>query len=97
MTPTALVQLPSLGDAITGVETAGASYQNAVTQTANDQATADAAQAKADAAKALVASDVSNEAAPTASYVGALQTLDTVVQAQIAALQPAPVSTGAGS
>ena len=97
MTPTALVQLPSLGDAITGVETTGAGYQNAVTQTANDQATADAAQAKADAAKALVATDEGSQAVAAASYVGALQTLVSVAQAQIGALQPTSASVEAGS
>ena len=85
---------PTLADAITAVEQANTSYQNALTQTSNDQAAADAAQAKADAAKAVVVQDQTNQKTTAATYVGALQTLVSVAQAQITALTPPAPTTG---
>jgi len=85
---------PTLADAITAVEQANTTFQNTATQTANDQAAADAAQQKADAAKAVVATDQSNQQSAATNYVGALQTLITAAQAQITVLAPPAMPSG---
>lgn len=82
MTPTS-----SLSEAITAVEQAGSAYQNAATQTVNDQAAAAAIQAKLDAANATVAADKQAQTTAADTFNA---TLDSLIAAATAAKIPAP-------
>ena len=76
---------PSLADAITGAEQAITGYNNAASQTINDQATATAIQTKLDQANMLVSSD---QQAQTAAATAANSALTTLISAAQAAMIP---------
>ena len=77
--------IPSLSDAITGAEQAITSYNNAASQTSNDQAAVTAIQAKLDAANTIVTSD---QQAQTAAATAANSALTTLISAAQAAMIP---------
>jgi len=79
-TPNALF---SIADAILGVEQSDANYQKAVTQTAADQALADAAQKKADDAKTVVDNDKVTQRAAAKDRNTALRSAIQVLTANI--------------
>jgi len=76
----------TLSDAITEVEGAQSSYNNAVAQTQNDTSTVAAIQAKLDAANATTAADQTAQNAATAAFN---QSLDDLIAAATAAKIPA--------
>jgi hypothetical protein len=84
----------NLAEAITAVETTQTAYQNAVTQTTNDQAAAAAVQAKLDAANTLVTTDVAAQSSAAATFNASI---DALIATATAAKVPIPtdsVSTG---
>jgi len=81
----------TLSDAITEVEGALSSYNNAVAQTQNDTSAAAAIQAKLDAANATVTTDQTAQGASAAAFN---QALDDMIAAATAAKIPV-ASTGA--
>jgi hypothetical protein len=87
MTPTTGV--PALGDAITAVEQAQTGYQNAATQTSNDQTAAAAIQTKLDAANAQVVTDQTNQATAATTFNAAI---DNLIAAATAAKIPVPAT-----
>ncbi len=71
----------NLSDAITAVEQSQTAYQNAATQTANDQSAADAIQAKLDAANAQIATDQQAQTSAADAFNAALDGLIAAAQA----------------
>jgi hypothetical protein len=78
----------TLSDAITAVEGAQSSYNNAIAQTRNDTSAVAAFRAKLDAASATVASDQTAQDAAAAAFN---QSLDDMIAAATAAKIPVAV------
>jgi hypothetical protein len=73
--------LPTLDQAVSAVTAAEATYNADLATVANIETAIETATAPLSGAQATVATD-------TANYISALQTLDQVIQAKIASLQP---------
>ncbi len=85
--------MSALSDAISTVETASGAYNNALTQTSNDQATAQQIQAKLDAANNQVQQDQQAQDAAAQQFNAAL---DQLIQAATAAKIPPSTPPAAG-